>query len=237
MNKKILIGAVVLVISLAFVIPANAKPTTFSVNYNQAQFQWRAADPLVVGFGGPFGDWSGSYQNYATSSDFTLTGNALHSTFTFSPIVTNIEAASTVYTFDKSSGLWVEHAGSLTYNIPGFYCLDTSLPVCNGPYVNFWTGYLNFGGNTPSTSNFVHGVGYQWIYYFAPQSDTSVTANIPYAQWDAKVGAWLIGLSIYLWDSGTQSYDMIPVPATDNYAFPNPFIEPLPANNYNPLGL
>lgn len=229
MKLKMLISAVVLLVSLAFVIPVNAKPATFTVNYNQAQFQWRAAS-----WGGPFGDWSSVYQNFQTTSDpFTLTGNALHSTFTFDPSVTNIQGASTVFTYDKTSKLWVEHAGSLSYNLSGYYCSDTSLAVCNGPYVNYWTGYLDFGGNAPSDSTFVHGVGYQWVYYFSPQTDTTVQANIPYAQWDAKVGAWLIGFSIYLYDTAlSPNY-----PQAYTITFPSPFIEPVPASNHNPLNL
>ena len=159
-----------------------------------------------------------------------MQGNTLHTSLSFSPSVTNIVAAQTNYVYNKETGLWIQHASGVSYNIAGYYCADITQAVCNGPYTNYWTGYLDFGGSTPSATTFVHGVGYQWVYYFSPlgQSDTSVTANIPNAQWDAKVGAWLIGFSVYLWDSGSQSYTIV---------FPTTFPEPVPSNVYNPLVL
>jgi len=92
--------------------------------------------------------------------------------------------------------------------------------------MNYFRGYVKFTG-TPSDSNFVHGVAYQWAYLMAPQE---VIPALPYAQWDDTIGAWLVGFSIYLWD---------PVPPSTPYdvPFPDPFIEPVPASNYNPLGL
>lgn len=231
-NKEILavcLSTMLLIALIAMITPALAKPTTFTVNFNQAQFQWRA-------FGGPFGDWSFVYQNDATSSDtpYTLTGNVLHTAFTFSPIVTNVQGASTDYVYDKSSGKWIQHEGTITYNIANYYCSGSDA-VCSGPYTTYWRGYLDFGGNTPSDANFVHGVVYQWVYYYSPQSDTTVLANLPTAQWDSKLGAWLIGFSVYFYDKGTQTYDDT-TPYT-NPAFPSPFIEPVPASNYNPLHL
>ena len=81
---------------------------------------------------------------------------------------------------------------------------------------------MEFDGAT-STENFEHGVAYQWVYLYAPKN---VDTLREYDVWDAKVGAWLVSFSIYLLDSGTQTYTT---------TFPDPFIEPLPANNYNPL--
>ncbi len=189
-------------------------PTPLTVTLNQAQLQWRGISA--------FGDWTPgySYMEYATSSDFNVTGNVLHTSISYSPSVEDLEGESSVYVYNKSSGLWIEREGQVKYvYIPGYG--DT-------PVVNFWRGYLDFGGNAPSTETFVHGVGYQWAYLYLPEDATLTGDYTAYAQWDAKVGAWLVGFSIYLWDPTPQSYTT---------AFPDPFPEPVPANVYNPLGL
>jgi len=66
-------------------------------------------------------------------------------------------------------------------------------------------------------------------YIFAPQIDTGVTALLSDAQWDATVGAWLIGFSLYIWDSALQSYTISSIPFLS--------LEPFPVSNYNPLDL
>jgi hypothetical protein len=213
MKTKLISIATVTLFALMLAAPAMAKTTT-TINYNQAQFQWRGITA--------FGAWTPgySYQNDLESSDYTLTGNVLHTSWGYSPLVTDLHGESTVYVFDKATGLWIEHEGQVSYEYVAGY----------GDYriVNFFRGYLDFGGNAPSTANFVHGVAYQWVYLYAPENAVLTAPNTAYAQWDAKVGAWLVGFSIYLWDSGAQSYIT---------AFPSPFIEPVPASNYNPLGL
>ena len=203
MKTQFLTLGIIAVALLATVGTVMAKTTPFTLSYNQAQFQWRA-------FGGPFGAWSSVYQNDPVTGDgpYTLQGNSLHSTITFSPIVTNVQGASTNYVYDKSSGLWIQHEGTISYNIANYYCRDSDA-VCSGPYTTYWRGYLDFGGNTLSDAKFVHGVVYQWVYYYSPHSDTTVLANLPNAIWDSKVGAWLIGFSVYLYDKGTQSYGNI----------------------------
>jgi len=205
-----ILGLVIAVMLLA-TAPSAYAPTAFTVEYNQAQFQWRC-------FSGPFGAWKYSYLNVLESSDFRLTGNVLHTAWSYSPLVTGLEGESTVYTYDKKADLWIEHEGKVSYYyVPGY-----------GPYqiVNFFRGYVKFEG-TPNAGNFVHGVAYQWVYLYAPYSETPPVTN---AVWSEKVGAWLVGFSIYLWDATgtTQAY---------NIPFPSPFIEPVPASNYNPLGL
>jgi hypothetical protein len=206
---------ILILLTVAFAVPVLAKPVTFTVPIYQAQFQWRAW--------AAFGDWSNVYQDYLTSSEYTLTGNVLHSEWEYSPVVTDLEGQSTVYVYDKDTELWIEKEGHVFYKYVPYY----------GDYwiANFFRGYLNFAGD-PTADNFVHGVAYQWVYLMAPE-DWEGNPSIPYAQWDEKVGAWLVGFSIYLWDSGTQSYD-ITVPYEDP-AFPDPFIEPVPANDFNPL--
>ena len=158
------------------------------------------------------------YQNSPETSDYKLTGNVLHTEWSYSPLVTDLKGQSTVYTYDKSSGYWIEHEGQVSYKYVAGY----------GDYliVNFFRGYVKFDG-TPSAISFVHGVAYQWVYLYAPYSDTSPVIN---AHWDETIGAWLVGFSIYYWDKTdvTQNY---------NPSFPDPFIEPVPASNYNPLDL
>lgn len=193
-----------------------AQPAPFTVNFNQAQFQWRGISAL--------GDWTPSYSylNSPTSSDFELTGNVLHTSWSYSPSVTDLTGESTIYVYDKATELWIEKEGQVSYvYIPGYG---------ESPVVNYFRGYLDFGGNIPSDATFEHGVAYQWAYLFVPEGTTltgSYTAN---AVWDEQVGAYLVGFSIYLWDPTTevQAYTT---------AFPNPFTEPIPASNYNPLSL
>ena len=202
----------VLSFSLASSVVFAAKPITFTVPYNQAQFQWRAWNPM------PSGAWSPLYQNYATSSDFKLTGNVLHTAWSYSPLVTDLEGESTVYTYDKKNDIWIEKEGTVSYKYEPYYG--------DYPIVNYFRGYLEFEG-TPSADSFEHGVAYQWAYLLAPQE---VTPSLTYAVWDDTMDAWLVGFSIYLWDptTTTQSHSML---------FPDPFIEPVPASNYNPLNL
>lgn len=214
MKQKMIMFGIVLLLTLAFVAPSYAKPTTFTVNFNQAQFQWRAS-------AGPIGAWTYSYLNSPQSSDYLPTGNVLHTSWSYSPLVTDLTGQSTVYTYNKASGLWIEHEGQVTYMYVAGY----------GPYqiANFFRGYVQFDG-TPSPDNFVHGVAYQWVYLYAPENAVLPSPLDVNAVWDSTIDAWLVGFSIYLWDptSFTQSYTT---------AFPSPFIEPVPASNYNPLGL
>jgi len=215
MKRTIAILTVLLLAPLLMAAPAYAAPpSTFTVQYNQAQFQWRGVSA--------FGDWTPgySYLTSATSSEYVLTGNVLHTSWSYSPLVTDLTGQSTVYVYDKKSGLWIEHEGQVSYGYaPGY-----------GDYqvVNFFRGYLDFGGNTPSTDNFVGGVAYQWAYLFAPQDATLTGAYTANAVWDDKVGAWLVGFSVYVW---------APVGPATALPFPTEFPEPVPANNYNPLGL
>jgi hypothetical protein len=211
--KTKVITALIATIFFAAAVPAIAKPATLAVPMNQAQFQWRAPS-----WGGPIGAWSSIYQNYATSMDLVLTGDVLHTTLSYSPSVTDLEGASTVYVYDKTSGLWIQHEGTISYTSP-----YSGLTI-----TEYWRGYLRFT-DTPSDTAFVHGVGYQWGYVYGVD-EVTVKASYPYAVWDETMGAWLVGFSIYLWDptTYTQAYTI---------PFPSPFIEPVPASNYNLLEL
>jgi hypothetical protein len=212
MKTKLISIATVTLFALMLAAPAMAKTTT-TINYNQAQFQWRGISA--------FGAWTPgySYLTDAESSDYTLTGNVLHTSWSYSPLVTDLQGQSTVYVLDKATGLWIEHEGQVSYvYVPGYG---------NSPVVNFFRGYLDFGGNVPSTANFVHGVAYQWAYLYVPYGTVLTGSYTTYAQWDSTVGAYLVGFSIYLWDPTPQGYTT---------AFPG-LIEPVPASNYNPLNL
>ena len=205
----ILLVALVLLLSSSSVAFA-AKPVTFEVPYNQAQFQWRAWNPM------PTSTWAPLYQNSPSSSEFRLTGNVLHAAYTYSPAVTDLQGESTVYVYDKKLDLWIEKEGTVSYKYEPYYG--------DYPIVNYWRGYLKFDG-TPSADSFEHGVAYQWAYLMAPQE---VTPSLPYAIWCDTMDAWLVGFSIYLWDPDTQSYEV---------PFPDPFMAPVPASNYDPLEL
>lgn len=210
--KRLILGLAIAVMLLTAMQAACAQ-ATFTVPYKQAQFQWRTAP-----WGGPIGAWSMTYQNWATSSDFRLTGNVLHTSITYSPSVTDLQGASSIYVYDKQEGRWIQKEGTIKYTSP-----YSGLTI-----TEYWRGYLQFSGN-PSATTFVHGVGYQWGYVYLPQSDQAiVNAKYPYAVWDTVMQAWLVGFSIYIWDAGAQSYTI---------PFPSPFIEPVPASKYNPLSL
>lgn len=225
MKQKILIAATVLLVSLALVIPGYAKPTTLTVNINQAQFQWRA-------FSGPYSATpTYSYQNDPESLTLTQTGNVLHTAWSYSPLVTDLQGESTVYTYHAksssvacgSSPLWIEHEGQVTYMYVAGYG--------DYPIANFFRGYLCFNG-APSPTNFVHGVAYQWVYLYAPPDATLISPLDTNAIWDPVVGAWLVGFSIYIWDNTSFNQSVYAA-----QVLPVPYIEPVPAVNYNPLGL
>ena len=198
----------------ATIIPTMAKPTEITVNHNQSQDQWRGISA--------FGAWTPgfSYLEFSTSTDFVLTGKVLHTSWSYSPVVTDLSGQSTVYTYDKKSELWIEHEGQVSYvYVPGYG---------DSPVVNHFRGYLDFGGNTPSTANFVKGVAYQWAYLFVPEGTELTGKYTAHAVWDEKVGAYLVGFSVYRWS---------PSPPAAALTFPDPFPEPVPARNYNPLDL
>jgi len=214
--KLALVALSLLAVLVVTAMPVTAPPTTFTVPYHQAQFQWRTAP-----WGGPMGAWSYVYQNWATSDDYTLKGNVLNMSISYLPSVTNLQGASTIYV-KYNATVWIQHEGTISYTSP-----YSSLTI-----TEYWRGYLSFSG-VPSASTFVHGVGYQWGYVYGVDGAT-VLASYPYAVWDNVMQAWLVGFSIYLWDSGPQTYSVLPPYYPP---FPSPFIEPVPASNYNPLNL
>lgn len=193
--------------------------TALTVPSYDTQFQWRALSA------GTFGTWTYFQPSYLTSTDYTLAGNSLHTTISYAPYVSNQQGGELTYTYDKGTATWILHDGTVSYNYAPSY----------GSYTvtNFFRGYVKFD-STPSATNFVHGVLYQWVYIFAPQTDSGVTAILPSAQWDSKVGAWLIGFSVYIDDKALQPYTQT---GPNSIAFPSPFVEPMPANVYNPMVL
>jgi len=181
-RKKMMTILLTAISMMILVIPVMAKPQSITVSFNQAQFQWRATDE--------FGDWSYIDLITEVNEDYKLSGTVLHTSWSYSPEVTELTGTSTVYVYNKKVDLWIEREGQVTYK----YVLGY------GDYtiVNFFRGYLDFGGEAPSDESFVHGVAYQWAYIYASEDDTEVKVKSPNAQWDSKVGAWLVGFSIYL---------------------------------------
>ena len=205
-----LLIATFMISTLAVIIPIMAKPQSITVPFNQAQYQWRAT--------APYGSWSYQVQNSATSETYKLTGNVLHTYWTYQPYVDDERGAPTVYTYNNKEDLWIEKEGRVSY---------IYTPLYDYRAYNFFRGYLEFDGD-PNEESFIHGVAYQWCYIYADEEDTGVTDILPYAQWDSTVEAWLVGFSVYLWDTDAQSY---------NEAFPDPLPLPVPANVYNHLDL
>ena len=205
----------VLCVSVTSVM-AKPPPAPFMLYWFGIQYQWRAW--------APFTDWSAVIPYGWTESDdaFTLTGNVLHTSFTFAPSVIDVEGASTNYIYDKNDDLWIEREGTIDYRIPGYYCPAPP----DFQFTSYWRGYIEFS-STPSQATFERSIVYQWVYIYLPQDDTSVTSNIPYAQWDEVMQAWLVGYSIYIYDA--HEGDLTDLSWQ--------FVEPVPASNYNPLGL
>lgn len=196
MKTQFLTLGIIAVALLATVGTVMAKTTTLTVPSYETQFQWRALGAYP---GGVYGAWSYFQPSYLTSTDYTPTGNVLHTTISYAPYVSNQQGGELTYTYDKSTDTWILHDGTVSYNYAPSY----------GSYTvtNYFRGYIQFSG-TPSATNFKHGVLYQWVYIFAPETDTGVKAILPNAQWDSKVGAWLIGFSLYIDDSSLQTYSM-----------------------------
>lgn len=213
MKTKLITTTMIMLFALMLTMPVMAtKPTQVALSYKRTHFRWWGDG------GSSFGSWSSPvpwYNNALDAKQLTLAGNTLHTTFSYSiPVI----GASTVYVYDKVSGLWILHEGTITYSSP-----NTGLPI-----TEYWRGYLEFSG-IPSTASFVHGVAYRWGYIYGVD-ETTVIASYPYAVWDATIGAWLVEFDILLWD---------PTSYIQSYAspFPSPFIEPVSASNYNPLNL
>lgn len=207
----------IMLFALMLTVPAMAtRPTTFTVAYKRTFFRWTSSTTA----GSSFGNWTSPvpwFQNLNDARNFTLAGNKLNTTFVYA-LPVQPTGASTVYVYDKASDLWIQHEGTMKYTLQ-----TSGLPI-----TEYWRGYLNFSG-TPGTETFVHSVAYRWAYIYGV-TETTVKAWLPHAVWDTKMGAWLIEFDIYLWD---------PTTITQSYTtpFPSPFIEPVPASNYNPLPL
>jgi hypothetical protein len=202
--------------------PVSAKPQEFTVSFNQARFRWRARFGL-------FGDWrdnAAPTQNAPTSYVFTLTGKVLHTDLPVEAYRPDTEplGVSTVYVYDAEAGVWIQKEGTLEW-------ISAQSPYL--PITQYSRGYLEFNG-APSSSTFVHGVRCVWAYVYG-YDEATVKGTYPYAVWDSTMDAWWIAFAILLFDTGAQSYDTS-APYT-NPAFPSPFIEPVPASNYNPMGL
>lgn len=216
MKTKLITTTMIMLFALMLAVPVMATtPTSVTLLYKRTYFRWYAAAA-----GSPFGGWSGTipwFQNLLDSRSFTLAGNRLSTTFLYA-LPEQPTGASTVYIYNKASDLWIQHEGTMNYTT-----VSLGLPI-----TEYWRGYLKFSG-TPSAESFVHSVAYRWGYVYGVD-ETTVKAAYPYAVWDTTMGAWLLEFDIYLWD---------PITYTQSYTtpFPSPFIEPVPANNYNPLGL
>ena len=134
--------------------------------------------------------------------------------FTVTKNVLRYAWAPTVFVNDKKSGFWVEHGGPYSFT-------EWGLEI-----VGYSRGYFSFSG-TPSNATFQHGVEYGWGFVYGVDEAT-VKASCPYTVWDETMGAWLVYFNVILYDSTPTAYTL---------PFPSPFMEPVPASDYNPLGL
>jgi hypothetical protein len=212
--KGLSVVLTLMIFAVTLTIPVLAGPTPITIDFNQAQDQWRGVSA--------FGAWTPGYSYLASavSEDFVLKGKTLHTSWSYSPVVVDLTGESTVYVYDKELEIWIEREGTVSYIYePGYGTF---------PAVNYFRGYLDFDGEVPSTANFVGGVAYQWCYLFAPETailEGSYTAN---AVWDETMGAWLVGFSVYRWT---------PIPPASYLDWPDPFPTPVSANIYDPLGM
>ena len=205
-----------IVVMLLAVVPETFAPATFTLSYCTSAFSWRAG-----GSGsGPFGSWTHAYRVIFESRECTLAGNSLHITVTVSSLRGEPKGEPLVYTFNNTIGLWIMHEGMATYMYPPRY----------GPYTatNYFRGYLKFNGD-PSATTLVHGVEYEWIYIYVPRNqEASVKTVLPHARWDEMMQAWLVGFTVYIYDSTTPN---------PPYNIPFQFVEPIQPSDHNPLNL
>ena len=221
MNKLIkkttatLLAAIFMISTLAMAIPIMAKEQ-ISVDMKQTQFQWRTWKT-------PAGWSSIWYDGIYDPMEAESSGNVLHTEITYQPAVSEERGTSQVYVYNKKSGHWIMHEGTIQYKSPysGLWITE------------YWKGYLDFGTDEPSDTSFVHGVQYQWAYVFDYDKDTP-PPFYTWAVWDETMEGWLLGFSIYLLDPlGTNQKVLY----ENKVPFPDLFIEPVPKSNYNPLGL
>jgi len=210
-----ILGFVIVVMLLA-TVPETFAPATFTLSYCTSAFSWRAG-----GSGSsPFGSWTQVYRVIFESRECTLAGNSLHITVTISGAHNEPKGEPSTYIFNNTIGLWIMHEGIVTYRYPPRYGAYT--------VTNYFRGYFKFNGD-PSATAFLHGAEYQWIYIYVPRNQEASVKNVlPYAVWDEVMQAWLVGFTVYIYDSATPN---------PSYNVPFQFVEPVPASNYNPLNL
>jgi hypothetical protein len=196
--------------------PGTFAPATFALSYCTSAFSWRAG-----GSGsGPFGSWTQVYRVIFESRECTLAGYSLHISVTITGAHNEPKGEPLVYVFNKTIGLWIMHEGMVTYKYPSTYGAYT--------VTNYFRGYFNFNGD-PSAITFLHGVEYQWIYLYLPRNqEASVKAVLPHARWDEVMQAWLVGFTVYIYDSTTPN---------PPYNVPFQFVEPVQPSDHNPLNL
>ena len=169
-EKVAILSSLAIIALLSFTTVAYATSTTYTTNQTVEQTNWRAAAaPLgTISFNG---DDSGAYA-------YVATGNALHETFSYSPLVTNLVGADHVYTYH--AGIYTLHSGVVSYFYAGF------------TFYNVWNGSLSFGGSsTPSDG--ATGQLNQWVFVY------SSTDPFPGNDMNMGSGYWLTGFSTYVY--------------------------------------
>ena len=208
-----LLIAILMISTLALIIPVMAKEQ-IAVEMKQTQFQWRTWKTPA--------QWSNIwYDGVWDPMEAEYSGNVLHTEISYQPDVLDEVGTSQVYVYNKKTEQWIMREGTIQYKSP------------YGPQLwitEYWKGYLEFDGE-PSSESFVHGVQYQWGYVFG-YDENNPPPYYTYAVWDETMEGWLLGFSIYLLDPiGTDQK----VAYEGKVPFPDPFIEPVPKSDYNPL--
>jgi hypothetical protein len=202
------------ILLMSILIPfVGAPPNTETVPIHQVQLQCRRWDPP---------GWRYWYWNYDTEIEMIFCGKTIHTEITYQPAVSEEEGTSMKWVYDKDEGVYILHEGTVKYLSPysGLWITE------------YWKGYLRFDSN----GDFEHGVAYQWGYHYG----SDPTGYYTHAIFDETMDAWLLGFSIYIWDPDdfdqqTEYFQFDGTEWVPNQAYVQ--IEPVPKDDYNPLGL
>ena len=191
----------------AIQVHAQSPSTGFTLSTYDNDFLWTSANAFYAP-ATPFGTWSATpegcsapvagtgicasslgtngYANLGGSLDYgplVLDGNTLHTSLTGLP---NGSA-----TLVRSGGLWVMKQS--THTFPASHGLTLSMLA---------RSWLNFGGNSPSQSNFQNGLLVLAFFVHLPQSASAQVTNVyPDASFVSNSLGWIVNYQIIIQES------------------------------------